>query len=1026
VEIFEDNNQAGSSGEDAGLNLLAIFVQELEETVSDLEQKLVALETDPSNLDLINAIFRAFHNLKGSSTMVGLKTLPEIMHYAESAFDHVRSGRLTVTEGLISLLLEVFGAMRELREALKLDSKEGKKRYFGILAQLETIASEADKSTHQEVLTEGSKSANQTGSETAGEEDEFIKISRNLVEQLMLVVGDFMLVESSFQFLKSKYGSDWNFVENCQQLAHFSGKLQNTVLRMRLSPIKPIFSSMHRVVRATAAELGKKVSLEVNGTETLVDRTILDVIADPIMHMMRNAVDHAIETPEDRLQVGKPPEGQVTLAAFHRSGEVVIQVSDDGRGIDPNRVRQSAIRKGFITEAEAAALTDGEAQSLIFMPGFSGAEVVTSVSGRGVGMDVVKQVITTLGGNIDLLSNPGSGTTITMRLPLSMAISECLEFRLGDKSYAVPQICIDEVFSSSSPQVKEGMNTVNDGSLVLLLRDTPVPVLDLAKIFGIEGPQDHELSHIIQVRYGTTRFALLVGPIVGPCNIVCQPLPTVFASDAAFSGLTRRGDGSLMFQIDLARLATLILPQADAKALKGAKIRGGTQITSSDLRRLQQKIAIFNSYENFCVPVHSIKRVVSVEHEDLHQIGHRRFITLDDKTVPLIFVEEVLLNKPPIEAKTYSILIFTIEDRIFGMPMDNFGGIIRMPTEFDNTLRSDVITGTTVIDSQTTMVLDLHGLAIRSFGSEIRSTVRSAQKISRIAIAEDDPFFREQLIAFLKARDLECISFPDGLALKEYLLTPANVQAIDVVLTDIEMPRMDGLTLTRWIKGTEHTKQLPCIIITALTNKEVIKLAMSAGASAFVPKMAHQQVLQELNRIESGLDKMDSQSSKFALGAQKELSRRIVTFNLANDCFALPMEVLKEVSHPSPNLPIPNYPAWMNSVTAFRGKMIPVIDLRKLFKLKLSDHAVTQQAIVDYQGQLLALLFDGIGEVLLISQLDHGEGLSKATSRENELAQYLHGIFHKDKQLISLLDPNSLVKLYQQRGQAIVREENAA
>jgi chemotaxis signal transduction protein len=394
--------------------------------------------------------------------------------------------------------------------------------------------------------------------------------------------------------------------------------------------------------------------------------------------------------------------------------------------------------------------------------------------------------------------------------------------------------------------------------------------------------------------------------------------------------------------------------------------------------------------------------------------------------VPLILVEELLLDKPAIVHDLYSVLLFQVDERTFGIPMDNFGGIIRMPTQFDNTLRSDVFTGTTVIDGQTTMVLDLLGIALRAFGDEIKVKVKASTKITRIAIAEDDPFFRAQLTAFLTARDLKVVAFPDGLGLKEHLSKPENAREVDAVVTDVEMPRMDGLTLTRWIKGTEHTQHLPCLIITALTNKEVIKLAMSAGASAFIPKMAHQQVLQELTRIESGLDKADSQANKL-LFSQKELSKRIVTFTIGEDRFALPMEVLKEVSHMSPSLPVPSFPVWMNSVTAFRGKMVPVIDLRHLFKLSQeAEGTFTQQAIVDFQGTVIALRFDTIGEVLLVSQLVAGEGLSKASRREGELTQYLKGIFQKDNELLSLIDPAALVKLYQQRGQITHREENAA
>ena len=1024
MEFFGDDEQNSDNGEMAP-NLLGSFIQELEETIADLEQKIIDLETDPGNSNLVNSVFRAFHNLKGSSTMVGLKILPELMHYAESVFDLVRSNKLAITENIISLLLEVFTAMRDLRENLKKDGKEGKNRYFNLLAQLEQISLDVESGNVTKVAeTQVAKAGGDGHEAKKGDEDEFIKISRALVEQLMLVVGDFMLVESSFQFMKVKYSSDWNFMENCQQLGHFSNKLQNTVLRMRLSPIKPVFSSMHRVVRATAAELSKKVAFEVHGAETLVDRTILDVIADPIMHMLRNAVDHGLEKTEARVQTGKAVEGQVTLSAFHKAGEVVIQVSDDGRGIDPVRIRAKAVEKGFISEAESMVMSDGDANQLIFLPGFSGAEVVTNVSGRGVGMDVVKRVVESLGGNIDLLSNPGSGTTITMRLPLSMAISECLEFQVGNRNYAVPQLCIEEVFSSESPLVRNNIQTINDGSRVLVLRETPIPILDLAQLFNTEA--DESTVHIIQVRHGNMRFALQVGQIVGPCNMVCQSLPTIFAADAPFSGLTRRGDGSLMFQIDVGRLALKLNSQNDAKNSTGAKIRGGTSITDSDLRRLQQKIAVFENYESFCVPVHGIKQVVSVPKSDIHEIDHQTFITLDDTTIPLVWIEEVLLKRPRIDRQQYSILIYQIEERTFGLPMDKFGGIIRMPVQYDNTLRTDIVTGSTVIESATCLVIDLFGLTSRAFGDEVKMHDKQVAKIKRLALAEDDPFFREQLLTFLKARDFECTAFPDGMALKEFLTDHENAKTIDAVITDVEMPRMDGLTLTRWIKGSEHTRHLPCLIITSLTNKEVIRLAMSAGATAFIPKMHHQQVMQELKRVESGLDKHESAHRLIEI-QQKESNRRIVTFNLGESCFAMPMDVLKEVSHVSPSLPVPSFPDWVNSITAFRGKMVPVVNLGKLFNYPGAEEQThRQQAIVDYQGSTFAFLFDSIGEVLLVSQLVAGEGLSKASSKEAHIAQYISGIYQKDQKLISLIDPAALVKICQQKGQVSLREESAA
>ncbi len=1025
MEFFGEESAEGQANDEQAADVIASFVQELEESIANLEQKIVELESSPNNGNLINDIFRSFHNLKGSSSMVGFKVLPELMHYAESLFDHVRSGRCAITQAIVSLLLDVLSAMRDIRERIKESGSEGHLRYFGILAQLEEMTSAAANSNQSDDDSSASNAKDdQVRRDPKNESDEYIKIARSLVDQLMLVVGDFMLVESAFQFMLKRYASDWNFVENCQQLSHFSNKLQNTVLRMRLSPIKPVFASMHRVVRATAQEVSKQVTLEVNGADTLVDRSILDVIADPIIHMLRNAVDHGMESADERVKVGKASEGQVTLSAFHKSGEVVIQISDDGKGIDPERIKRKAIERNFITQQEAISFSEYELQNLIFLPGFSGADTVTKISGRGVGMDVVKATVEKLGGTIDLISNPGSGTTISMRLPLSMAISECLEFRLSNRSYAVPQVCIEEVFSMDSPLVKDNLRSVNDGSRVLSLRDTLIPVMDLAAAFGIVSePVDR---HLIQVKFGNTRFALEVGKIVGPCNIVCQPLPAVFATDAPFSGLTRRGDGSLMFQVDLGRLATRIHNQIDVRSGHSAKIRGGTTITSSDLRRLQQKIALFTNYEQFCVPVHVIKRIVAIRKEDIHVVDGRKYITLEDITVPLVWVEEHLLSKSHIERDDYAVIIYQVEDKTFGLPMDEFHGIVRLPTQYDNTLRSDAITGTTVIDQRTVTVIDLFGLSARAFGADVKAQKARSVKVRKVAIAEDDAFFREQLIAFLKSRNIDSVAFPDGLALKEFMEHPENLQGIGAILSDIEMPRMDGLSLTRWIKGNESLKSLPVLIITSLTNKEVMRLAMSAGASAFIPKMHHQQVMTDLKRIESGLAHSDA-SAAHGDAQHSQVSRRAVTFTIANHAFAIPMDVLKEVSHTSKNLPVPDFPAWMDRVTAFRGKMVPVIDVAKLFAISPSQNSsADHQIIVESDGAIAALLVDAIGEVVLMSQLSPGEGICKSTTQDIKIAPFLKGVFQKDQKVISLIDHTVILNIYQSKGLVNQRKESAA
>jgi len=1025
MEMFDSSGGSGGSSEVAP-EMLVGFVQELEEIIGTLEQKLIELESDPTNAELISGIFRAFHNLKGSSGVMGFQILPEMMHYAESVLDLVRSGKKALSEELVSTLLDTLGALREVAATIKANGKEGKKRYFSLLARLEEFTNAAaDVVAAADGAKQETKKADVAKKDDgASEDDDFIKVSRSLVDQMMLVTGDFMMVENGFQWIKKRrYADDWEFAENCNQLGHFSNKLQRIVLRMRLSPIKPVFTSMHRLVRTTASELKKKANFEVSGAETLLDRSILDVIADPLIHMLRNSLDHGLEGPEDRVKAGKPPEGQLNLAAFYKSGEVVIQISDDGRGIDPNLIKAKAVKTGLISEEEAAEISDAEAQRLIFAPGFSGADVVTTTSGRGVGMDVVKSTVESLAGAVDIVSTVGLGTTISLRLPLSLAISECLEFKVGTESYAVQQVNVEEVFSRESPLIRDNIKTLNDNSKILVLRDTPMPIVSLADAFRKVGVSDGEF--IIQVKQGGTRFAMEVSAIVGPCNIVSQALPGAFSAEAPFSGVTKRGDGTLMFQLDLVRLASRLQIRSEDKSGRGNKVTASSQLTSSDVRRVQQKIAIFRTLENFCVPVQAIRRIVQVNASDIREIDGRFFMTLDGVTLPIIWAETSLLNRPRIIQDNYSVIVFHVDEKLFGLPVGTLRGIVRMPTAYENTMRTDAVLGTTVVDGESYTVLDLTGLAARVYKNEVVAIRPEAQAIRKVVIAEDDPFFRENLIAFLKARNIEPLVACDGLEAKNIMSNPQLMEGVGAVVTDIEMPRMDGISLIRWIKSTDSVRHLPCIVLTAITTKEMLKVAMSAGAVAFVAKMHHQEVLQEIKRIESGLD-TDVRLAKQVVEEGKKSVPRVVTFTLRGSRFAFPMDVLKEVSYATPSLPVPSYPEWINQVTAFRGRMVPVIDLVSLFRIGAAESGIrTQQAIIESEGEIFAIRMETVEGVLPMSALVRGEAYPKMSERDAHMAQFMRGIYQYEGSLISLIDPRAMANLCNSADQRKTEEKAA-
>lgn len=1038
-----------SSLQDAEMErqLLQAFLQEFETTTTELERQLIELESNPQNADLTNAIFRSFHNIKGSSSLLGHKVLPDLMHYAESLLNLVRQGSASVTESMITILLDVLSSMKGLAANLGESGKEGDERYFDVLDRLVKEMKSATKQEAAEGAGQKADSGKKDKKSEKSDDEGLVKVSKGLVEQIMLTVGNFMTVENRFQFLKNKYSEDFDFVDNCTQLSDQLQKMQQAVLRMQLASVHTLFTSLHRVVRATSTETKKKVNFETKGTDTLIDRKILDQLNEPLIHMVRNACDHGIESADKREKANKPAEGQVTLEAFYRGGEVFVQLTDDGGGMDPERLKAKAIEKGLITDAEAREMSPQEAFHIIFRPGFSSAEKVTNISGRGVGMDVVRQAIDAIGGQIDIESNLGAGTTFTLRLPMSLSIVECLEFLVGGQKYAVQQVNVEEVFSAESQTVREGLHAVNAQSQVLNIRNIPVPVLPLGSVFHNPSTRSTSELQYILARHGETRFCLAVDHIVGPCSLVTQPLPAVYATQAPFSGVANRGDGSLLFQLDLGKLADLVTARNGEK--RGAR-RAAGQGTSSDLRRISQKIIVFEAHERLTLPVHAANQIVTARASDLHEVNGRSFFTLDGESIPLLWVEETLIKKPRIELPQYTIMVYAIDGKTFGMSLGHFKGIHRMPAEFDDTLQSEGVMGSMVFENETFLMLDMHVLTAKAFPHSIRK-VADVRTIRRVLLAEDDPFFRGQIVSYLKANDYQVVDFPDGYEAKQALEDPEFVKSIDAIVSDIEMPRMDGIALLRHVKNNDSTRHLPVVMLSAITTREVVTKVLKIGANAYVTKMHNSQVIQELKKIDAA---KGSQSNKMTpteyatdrINSQAGRSERIVTFSLAGNLFALPMSRIKEVSKRSKSARIGGFPGWMHHVTSFRGKFIPVVQLRTLFQLAEPDTVVStepgteesrtpgrqassssaapigEQIIMEVDGTHLCIEVDGLGEVLLLSQLKHGAGLPGLSNFEKHISQFVDGVYKRGSDLICLIQAKALETYCSQKIEALPPE----
>jgi len=375
-----------------------------------------------------------------------------------------------------------------------------------------------------------------------------------LLDKLMNLVGELVLARNRvLQFTRAD--SDPAFVTTSQRLNLITSELQEGVMKTRMQPVGTVWSKFPRVVRDLSLQLGKKVRIEMEGEDTELDKTIIEAIKDPLTHIVRNSVDHGIESPEQRLAAGKPAEGRLLLRAFHEGGQVNIEVSDDGAGIDLERVRARAVERQLLTHDQAARMGEREVANLIFMPGFSTAEKVTNISGRGVGMDVVKTSIEKIGGTVDLQPRQGKGTTLRIRIPLTLAIIPALIVVSDGERYAIPQVNLLELVRLEGEQVRTGVERIHD-TKVYRLRGNLLPLVDLRTELGLGEPADEvDVLNIVVLQAEDRQFGLVVEGVTDTEEIVVKPLGRQLKGIPTFAGATIMGDGRLALILDVLGLA---------------------------------------------------------------------------------------------------------------------------------------------------------------------------------------------------------------------------------------------------------------------------------------------------------------------------------------------------------------------------------------------------------------------------------------------------------------------------------------
>ena len=541
--------------------ILQSFLVESNELLEQLGTDLLQMEKQNSDGDLLNRIFRSVHTLKGTSSFLGFSTLTRLAHRVEDLLNRVRKGDLHATSEMMDILFSAYDRMKELLRKIQ-RQRDDSMDVDDILRLLDVAALSHGSVVGEKKNTEQDREANRDALAEVGTTlvENTLRVDVERLNELMNLVGELVLDRNRLFQLTHRIGEEREKVQDLKDIVETSAhidrittELQMAVMKTRMIPIGKVFTKLPRLVRDVARETGKEIDLCLEGEETELDKSVIEQLSDPLVHLIRNAGDHGIELPDEREKAGKPRKGKLTVRARHEGSHIVLSVADDGRGMDPESLKRLAVQKGVISEVQANELSVQDAFNLIFAAGFSTAEHVTNVSGRGVGMDVVRSNIAKLKGMIEIQSEKGVGTLFTVKLPSTLAIIESLLVQGAGEVYAVPLSSVLEVVRTTS----EAIHLVNRTE-VLRLRDAVIPLSRLNRIFDLGETNTHEhFLYIVIVGWAERRIGIVVDSLLGQKEIVVKPLGDFLSSVPAIAGSTILGDGRTILILDVGQYIQL-------------------------------------------------------------------------------------------------------------------------------------------------------------------------------------------------------------------------------------------------------------------------------------------------------------------------------------------------------------------------------------------------------------------------------------------------------------------------------------
>lgn len=906
-------------------DLISEFLTETNESLGALDLDLVNLEQNPNDKELLSNIFRLMHTIKGTCGFLGLPRLEKVAHHAENVLGRFRDGDLDVTPDYVTLIFESLDCIKFIIGGIEESGSEPEGDDSALIEKLDAVyegrdagqangeakgnaedqppapvdpeqaadadidfSTDTDMDAEPEIASAPSQPppapakpaaappAAQQQQQSSGPVStaQSLRVNVDVLENLMTMVSELVLTRNQLlQILRAQKESE--FTTPLQRLNHVVSELQEGVMKTRMQPIGNAWSKLPRIIRDLSLELGKKINLEMLGQDTELDRQVLDMIKDPLTHMVRNSADHGIEMPEERLAAGKPETGRVTLNAYHEGGHIIIEITDDGKGLSTGKIKDKVLKNGLATAEELEAMSTQQIQQFIFNAGLSTAEKVTAVSGRGVGMDVVRTNIEKIGGSIELKSVEGQGSTFLIKIPLTLAIVSALVVESGGERFAIPQLAVKELVMANDNS-ETTIETIK-GAPFFRLRDQLLPLVVLRDLLGLPPEKEDDMDtgedsgamdnakteeriaqpqkqkskrgssnhYIVVTQIGAYLFGIIVDKVFDTEEIVVKPVASILKRIDIFSGNTILGDGSVIMILDPAGIA-----KATGKVDSAETMAGDAAKDKKTGRGLEKTaLLLFQAGKGApkAVPLSLISRLEEIKVSDIENSSNRQMIQYRGKLMPLTQFDPAMSMEP---SGQKPILVFADEQSSMGLVVDEIIDITEEYVDVQVSGNSKGLIGSAIIEGKATDVVDVgHFLQdsnknwFKQHGDEPFGDTSTIGR--RVLLVDDSPFFRNMIAPLLRVAGYSVTALDSPRAALEMCESGAE---FDVIVSDIEMPEMNGFEFAQKVRGDgSQWKNTPMVALSSHATPQDIDRGREVGFSNYIAKFDRDTLLNTLS-----------------------------------------------------------------------------------------------------------------------------------------------------------------------------------